>query len=302
MAGWRAAAGVVAVAALGCGGAAERPATPAPPRPARVAIMAPAAAEMAAALGAQDLVIAIGDFVGWPPELAARPRLGAYDRPNLERVVELDVDLYVTARSVAGAAAHRDLERLGVEVLELETSTYEGTLQALVLLGAHLGQEARAGELEREIRRRVEAVRARAAGAPPRRVLVVVGREPLYVAGPGSHLHELLEAAGGGNVAADALSPYQLLSLEAALARRPEVVVDLSDNRPAALRGRALGPWGQWPFLPAVAERRVYWVDPVRLSIPGPRLGEMAELVARMVQPERFGEPRAEEFGPLEAR
>ena len=143
-------------------------------------------------------------------------------------------------------------------------------------------------------------MRARAAAAPARRVLVVVGREPLYVAGPGSHLDELLRAAGGENVAADALSPYQLLSLEAALARRPEVIVDSSENRPGAMRGRALGDWGRWPFLPAVAERRVYFVDPVRLSIPGPRLGEMAELLARLIHPEVFGEASPAELGPLD--
>jgi ABC-type Fe3+-hydroxamate transport system substrate-binding protein len=266
----------------------------------RLAIMAPAAAEMIDALGLAPRVVAVGDFVSRPPALAALPRIGAYDRPSLERLVELEVDLYVTTRSAAGAVARHDLERLGIEVLELETGTYEGTLASLAALGERLGREAQARALTESIRARVEAVRSRARAAPPRRVLVVVGRDPLYVAGPGSHLDQLLAAAGGRNVAADALSPYQLLSLEAALARRPEVIVDSSDNRPGALRGRALGPWAEWPFLPAVAERRVYWVDPARLSIPGPRLGEMAELLARIVHPERFGEPQPAELGPPE--
>jgi ABC-type Fe3+-hydroxamate transport system substrate-binding protein len=300
-----AALGALAVlAVLGC--LPERQATPAAERAhraneERLAVMAPAAAEMLGALGLAPRVVAVGDFVGWPPDLAALPRIGAYDRPSLERPVELDVDLYVTARSTAGSAARLDLERLGIEVLELETGTYEGTLAALAALGERLGRAPEARALAEAIRARVEAVRSRARTAPPRRVLVVVGRDPLYVAGPGSHLDELLDAAGGRNVAADALSPYQLLSLEAALARRPEVIVDSSDNRPGALRGRALGPWAEWPFLPAVAERRVYWVDPARLSIPGPRLGEMAELLARIVHPERFGEPRPGELGALES-
>ena len=134
---------------------------------------------------------------------------------------------------------------------------------------------------------------------PRRRVLCAVGRDPLYAAGPGSHLDELLRAAGGENVLADAGAPYVLASLEAVLARRPEVIVDLSDNRAGAPRGVVAGDWARWPFLPAVVDGRVYQVDPVRLAIPGPRLAEMAELLARAIHPERFGSPRDGEMGAL---
>lgn len=262
--------------------------------------MAPAGAEIVAALGAADEVVAVGDFVAWPPALAARPRVGAYDAPSLERILALGGNLYVTTRSQAGQRALARLVELGVEIVELDTATYAGTLASIERLGQKLGRKPQAAELAGEIGERVAAVRSRAARVPARRVLVVVGREPLYVAGPGSHLDELVRAAGGENVAADALAPYQLLSLEAALARRPEVIVDSSENRPGALRGRALGDWARWPFLPAVAERRVYFVDPVRLSIPGPRLGEMAELLAKLIHPELFGEASPEDLGPLD--
>ncbi len=261
--------------------------------------MAPAGAEIVAALGAAEEVVAVGDFVAWPPGLASRPRVGAYDAPSIERILALGGNVYVTARSQAGQRALARLADLGVEVVELDTATYAGTLESISRLGAKLGRAPAAATLADGIRARVAAVRERAAAAPPRRVLVAVGREPLYVAGPGSHLDELVRAAGGENVAADALSPYQLLSLEAALARRPEVIVDSSENRPGALRGRVLGDWGRWPFLPAVEERRVYFVDPARLSIPGPRLGEMAELLAKLIHPELFGEAGAAELGPL---
>jgi len=47
--------------------------------------------------------------------------------------------------------------------------------------------------------------------------------------------------------------------------------------------------------------RRVYWVDPERLSIPGPRLPEMALLMAKLIHPEVFGEAGAADLGPLRA-
>jgi len=281
------------LAGLGaCGGGAP------PPRAAseRLAVLAPAAAETLASLGLAERVVAVGDYVIWPPELAARPRVGAYDAPSAERLLELEVDLLVTTAGVAGREERRRLASLGVETLELDSATYEAALASIVALGERVGAAERAAALVAEIERRVAAVAAATASLPRRRVLVVVGREPLFVAGPGSHLDRLLEAAGGVNVAADLASPWAQASLEAMLERAPEVIVDTSDNRPGAPRGLAAGGWGRWPFLPAVAGGRVAHVDPWRLTLPGPRLGEMAELLARLVHPEALGAPSPAEF------
>jgi ABC-type Fe3+-hydroxamate transport system substrate-binding protein len=290
---------LAASALSGCTPAPEADAPSSPAVHARIVVMAPAAAEMLAALDALDRVVGVGDFVSEPASLAGLPRVGAYDAPSVERVVELRADLFLTAASDAASAAHRRLESLGVDVVALDTSTHEGVFASLSALGALLGREERARTLGREMRDRLEAIRAVAADLPPRRVLVVVGRDPLYVAGPGSHLDEMIALVGGSNVAHDAPSPYHRVSLEAVLERMPEVIVDASDNRPTAPRGRLEGDWGRWTFLPAVRRQRVYWVDPSRLVIPGIRLPEMTRLMGKLIQPEAFGEVADDELvGP----
>lgn len=265
----------------------------------QLAVLAPAAAELVAELGAHDLVVAVGDFVDWPPTLAALPRIGSYDAPNLERLLELGVDLLVTARSAAGEAAHHRLEGIGIEVLALEMETFEGVLEAFTALGARIGRAEAGRAAAAEVRERIDALQVRTAGLPRRRVLFVAGDRPLYGAGPGSHIDRLITAAGGVNVLADATGPYPLIAIEGVLERRPEVIVDASDNRPGARRGRQSGSWGRWGFLPAVAEDRVWYVHPERLAVPGPRLPEMAELMARLIHPEVFGAPDDGELGPL---
>ena len=269
--------------------------------PRRIVVMAPWAAETIAALGAEAEVVGVGDFVLWPPELAGRPRVGAYDSPNVETLLGMGANLYVTSRSEAAAPQHQRLRGFGIDVVELDTATFRGALDSITRLGERLDRRPAAAALVASIEARVDAVRRRAAAAPKRRVLVAVGRDPLYVAGPGSHLDELVAVAGGVNVAAGATSSWAMLSLEAALAGRPEVIIDSSDNRPGAARGRTPGDWARWPFLPAVAGDRVYALDPNRLSIPGPRLGEMAELIGKLIHPEVFGEASAAELGGLAA-
>jgi iron complex transport system substrate-binding protein len=122
-------------------------------------------------------------------------------------------------------------------------------------------------------------------------VLFVVGRDPLYVAGPGSHVDEMIELVGGTNVVHDVSAPYQRASMEAVLERMPEVIIDTSSNRQGAPRGRLRGDWSRWEFLPAVQQERVFWVDPSRLVIPGIRLPEMTTLMGKLIHPEAFGEP-----------
>jgi ABC-type Fe3+-hydroxamate transport system substrate-binding protein len=248
------------------------------------------------ALGALDLVVGVGDYVDRPPALAALPKIGGYDRPNVERVLSLEADLLITAASREADPAHARLEELGVEVLALDTATYAGVLDAVVDVGRVVGRPERAQELARRIRDEMDAIRREAGGLERSRVLFVVGRDPIYVAGPGSHIDEMIEAAGGSNVAADADAPYARLSLEAILERMPEVIVDTSDNTAGASRGAVPGSWEQWPSLPAVRRGRVYHVHPEKLVIAGIDLPDTTRRLARLVHPERFGEPLPSDF------
>jgi ABC-type Fe3+-hydroxamate transport system substrate-binding protein len=266
----------------------------------RLVVMAPAAAEMIDRLGLANRVVGVGNFVDWPPVFADLPRVGLHTSPNMEQVLALETDLFITARGVAAAGKGRRLEDLGVEVLALETGTYDGVFASLLRLGDRLGCPERARLLEQGMRDRVAAVASRAQAAPRKSVLVLVGHDPLYVAGPGSHIDRLIALAGGKNAAYDSHAPYQIMSMEVILARRPEIIVDISDNRPDAFRGRQPGRWADLQIIPAVAANNVYWVDPQRLSIPGPRLPEMAELMGKIIHPEIFGEPATSELGRLQ--
>lgn len=244
--------------------------------PRRVVVFAPSAAEVLVALGVADRVVAVGSHGPWPDALAALESAGSFDRPDLERIIELESDLVLNTASVAAGGGNDRLERLGVAVESLDTSTFEGVFASLERLGVLFDREGRAEELAVEMRAGLDRVRTVTRNLPRKTVLFVVGRDPLYVAGPGSHVDELIRLAAGTNVAHDAASPYQQFSVEAVLERRPEVIVDTSGDA---------GYWAQWPFLPAVRDGSVYRVDPSALVIPGIRLPEMARVMTELIHP-----------------
>ncbi len=264
----------------------------------RLAVVSPSAAEMLAELGMLQQIVGIGDFVSRPRELNRLPRIGPYNAPNIEKVLELRTDILITVLSDAAQASNTRLRKLGVEVLELDTSHWEGTRKALMTLGLRLDRAARAEQVLDVLDEAMSDIRRRAEGFDRPKVLFVVGRDPLYVAGPGSHIDAMIRTAGGVNAAADSGSSYQLVSLEAMLQRLPDVIIDTSDNGPDALRGQRPGPWGTWEFLPAVRRNRVFWIDPDLLVIPGIRQPAMTARMGRLIHPEIFGEPVEADFEP----
>lgn len=248
------------------------------------------------ALGLLDRVVGIGQFGPWPETIADLQVVGGYDSPNLEQILTLEADLVLNVESQAARLAHGRLQAVGIEVMALDSSTYNGVFRSLKAVGDRFDRRKAAERIAARIRRDMAEVERLAKRLDKKRVLFVVGRDPVFVAGPGSHVDQLIRLAGGENIAGDLVSPYHQISLEAILERRPEVIIDTSDNNPGALRGRRNGAWGRWPFLPAVRDNRVYWIDPSQLVIPGIRLAHMARLVGKLIHPDVFGEPGPEDF------
>lgn len=264
--------------------------------PERIVVMSPAVAEMLAALDLLDRVAGIGQFGPWPETIADRPVVGGYDNPNVERILALGTDIFLNVKSQAAVPAHQRLENTGIEVMELDTSTYSGIFNTLEVIGERFDRKEAARQLARQIRADVDKVKRLARNLPKQRVLFVVGRDPIYVAGPGSHIDHLIRIAGGESIANDIQAPYQQISMEIILERQPEVIIDTSINNEGALRGRQPGSWGKWSFLPAVRTNHVYWIDPSRLVIPGIHLAHMAYLMGKMIHPEVFGEPDPKDY------
>src|SRR5436309_1273602 len=124
------------------------------------------------------------------------------------------------------------------------------------------------------------------AALPRPRVLYVLWPEPLIVPGRGALVSELLALAGGDSVTADAAEPYPRYSLEAAVARAPEVII-------LASHGSAQGPldrakWERFTSLPAVKAGRLYTADGNLLHRYGPRVVDGLERLARLIHPEAF--------------
>ncbi|MDO9021290.1 MAG: helical backbone metal receptor [Deltaproteobacteria bacterium] len=250
------------------------------PAPRRVVCLVPSATELVFALGAGDRVVGVSAFDDYPPEVTRLPRIGGMTNPSFEGIAALRPDAVVGVEGPTDLAALRRLRSLGVRVVVPRVESVAEVLSGIDLLGRLLHRAPEAAALRARIARELDAVRSRVTGRPRPRTLVVLGRRPLVVAGPGSWIDEVVSLAGGANVVTGG-GRYPTVPREALAAMRPEVILDLTGHAEgAALRDELAGV-----DLPALRQGRVSsFGDPMFLR-PGPRVAESARQIAAALHP-----------------
>jgi iron complex transport system substrate-binding protein len=131
-------------------------------------------------------------------------------------------------------------------------------------------------------------VRRSAATTKPRVYHEIDASDPtkIFTVGPGSYIADLIEIAGGLNIAAKATSAYPQLSAEEILRADPEVIVLAAAEysaKPDQVSARA-----GWSVISAVKNKRIGTIAPNLINRPGPRVGEAADAYARIVHPELY--------------
>ena len=251
----------------------------------RLVSLAPNVTELLFAIGAGEQVVGIDNYSDQPAGRVERlPRVGSDYEPSLEKIVGLAPDLVLLSRSANRRETANALERLGVPAFITETPAVADMPRTLRDLGKLTGHAAEAEAQLSRLQAGFAAVRARVAGQPRPRVLVVVWPEPLYVAGSQTFTHDLIEVAGGQNVAADAKG-YATFPLERVLALAPEIIVLPTHAASGTGDAAAVSYWSRWPSLPAVRNHRIYAIEDAIVSRPGARLVEGAQRLAALLHP-----------------
>jgi iron complex transport system substrate-binding protein len=259
--------------------------------PHRVVSLAPSITEILFAIGLGERVVGVTQYCDYPPEAQAKPKVG-YRHPNLEALVALQPDLVLAPREILRADVLGKLEQLQLPTYVLDAQTVDSILAHIQTLGRILGASAPADELTDRMRRQIEDIRVRTSSLARPRVLYVLNSEPLITVGPGSFIHQLIELAGGANIAARARVAYPRLSMEAVLKEDPELLLFPTGRAEGIAEGEEQR-WQRWATLSAVKLERFHRVPNDVLNRPGPRIIQGLEALARIFHPEAFDDRKA---------
>jgi cobalamin transport system substrate-binding protein len=256
----------------------------APPK--RIVSLVPSVTEILYALGAERRLVGVTDFCDFPPEARTQPKVGGMVAPSLEAIVALKPDLVIATTEGTREDTVTQLSRLKIAVYLVAAHQVADVTSLIRRLGELTGSESAAAPLVARLEQRIEAVK-KAVGPQARpRVLYVLWPEPLIVPGRGALVTELIQIAGGQSLTADDPDAWPRYSLEAAVARSPEVI--LLANHGAGTGAVEVEKWRRLASLPAVKSGRLISVNGDLMHRYGPRFVDGLEQLARAIHPEAF--------------
>jgi iron complex transport system substrate-binding protein len=182
------------------------------------------------------------------------------------------------------------MERANVPLFLYQHAGLPDITTTIRAVSVRIGNARAGAELADRIEAEIAAIRRQVAGRPRPRTLLVFGRDAetlrgIYASGGIGFLHDMLEAAGGTNVFADAKRQSLQATSELILTRAPDVILEIGAET-ASASGRNLRAWESLGSVPAVRGRRVYLLRGDSLMNPGPRVAQAVRQMAEALHPE----------------
>jgi iron complex transport system substrate-binding protein len=262
------------------------------PREQRIVSTAPSITEALYALGLGANVVGDTIYCTYPADARSKAKIGTFLQPDYERILALRPTLVLVLKNPIGVT--QKLRSMGLHAEDVDQDTIGDTLASFVQIGKLTGRDGAA--LANGLRAQLDQVRAASAKLPRLRTLFLVGRsqgtlQGMVGAGPGTFIDELLQYTGATNALAGKPIQYPNVSLEQVLTGDPDVILDMGDfahaeGRPGQPEPRVLALWGAYPHLHAVRNHRVRVVASDTFVRPGPRMGEAARTMLKLIHPE----------------
>jgi len=239
----------------------------------RIIALSPAVTENLFAIGAGNTVVACTSADTYPSQVARIPRVGDFGTPRYEMIRALKPDLLIAESGTLSAGEiERIADRAKVPVFAQLSRTYDDVARHLGQLGSITGHVSEAGHSINELLHVANVVKRQVAGQKPVTAFIEVSHSPLYAAGPGSFLDDLLKRAGGINVVRTR-EPYPQYSREALLAANPQVYIVTIPGATERIKktDRLPPPFDQ---LTAAKTGRIFALPSDLLFRPTPRLAK----------------------------
>ena len=255
------------------------------PAPQRIVSLAPSITETLYALGLADNIAGVTTFCDWPAAAHTKPQIGGFINPSIEKIVSLKPDLIIATADGNRKDTVQQLERLGLPVYVTNPSDTKGILRSILHIGEITNREKAAGKLVEKLQKRLNHITAQIRHKSKPRVFFQIGLEPVITAGRGTLINEVIERAGGVNVAGHDTARYPIYSAEGIIGASPEIIVFapmVNDKEFAAVKIF----WQKFGEIPAVKNNKIYPIDTDLISRASPRIFDAIEIMALIFHPD----------------
>jgi len=253
--------------------------------PERIVSVAPTPTEMLFAVGAGDLVVGVDGYSDYPAATSNITKVGDYQL-NIEQIVTLKPDLIISGDLVPEA----DLNQLasnGIPYMVISDKTVDDVFASIRMVGNVTNHAADAANLVSTLRARVNAVTDKTLAEGVSSPKVYLEYFSYYTFGPGSFGNDLIELAGGTNIAASKGEAYPVVTDEFVVSQNPDMIVYTSGAYMVNNETEIVSRPG-WNETNAVKNMDIHSLDDNLVSRYGPRIVDGLEQLAAIIHPELF--------------
>lgn len=251
--------------------------------PQRIVSLTPGNTEILYALGLEKKVVGVTTYCDYPARVKSKEKVGDFANPNVEKIVALKPDLVLATAGVQAALTQR-LDELGVPIFIVDPKNLSQSIEGIKKVGKITGQADKAEEVTSQMEQDIEQVSEAVASVEQKpTVFCELGTNPLYTAGTGTFIDDMIRVAGGVNVVKG--KEWVVYSIEQLIKDDPDIYIAVkgSMHTPEEMEKRQ-----GFKDLSAVKNNQVYVVDDNLVTRPGPRLTEGLKEVAKAIHPKLF--------------
>lgn len=246
----------------------------------RVISLAPTQTEIMAALGAVGDLVGITEDCDFPDSVLRIRRFGSWYSPDIKAIIKAAPDLVLTFGSHHGEVQEA-LEDSGVKVYHSEPPTIAAALDTFFDIPSLIGRSDNCSRLMSPLEGRLGRIRKnleKIVGCRRPSLFRIMNWDPLVTPGPGAFQNDVIEFAGGTNVAGDGPAAYFVCDPEQIRAKDPDIIFFCHPEIKTYLENDA-----EWAKASAVRNGRIYLYDCGLTCRSGPRIVDMAEELNRVV-------------------
>jgi iron complex transport system substrate-binding protein len=253
----------------------------------RIVSLAPHITENLFAAGIGDLLVGAVTYSDYPEEAKSIPRIGSYNKFNIELILALEPDLIIAWKEGNQKHQVEKLTELGLTVYINAPEELNDIAGDIKDFGRLSGKEITANIAATSFTSRLNKLRKDFSGKKQISVFYETWHKPLLTVNEQQFIGRILKLCSGKNIFAqlDALTPQ--VSEEAVLAANPEVIIASGHGE---ARPEWLDRWRKWPLLNATKNDHLFFVPPQLIQRHTPRLLEGSQLVCEYLQQIRNGD------------
>ncbi len=241
-------------------------------------VTSPEAAEILAAIGVEDKIVAVTSECDYPPSLQDKPTVGSFSQISIEKVIAWNPKI-VFATVPTQQAMISDLEKLGITTETVYIRTFDDLIKTIRRFGVLTKRNDVANQLADDLQQFIETVDI---GPGPRPWVYIEIGDQFWTASDRTFVGEMVKLVGGRVLFHDLPNDYGKVSQEDVVMRNPDVILI---TYPGVTREDVMNRRG-WQDVTACKTGRIYTaedIDPDLIVRATPRSREAVVILGELL-------------------